>query len=331
LTDATGIEDRSYNASAWRGFLEFYGDTDTAEQRGVYYDIVTAQTPDMYIPNILQATDEGYDLLIATGFSFADTLAEAARDHPNQNYLIVDPPEDMEDFPNLLKAVYAEHEGSYLAGAAAALKAKADGIANPVFGFIGGIPGPLITKFEIGFVQGVLSVLPNAQFVDHYVNSWAESGLAKVQAKKWYDLGVYAIYSAAGISGLGAIYQAREYREAGLNVWAVGVDSDQHNEGLYNEGKDSAVLTSMVKRVDQSIVYALNMIKNNEFKGELITFDIKAGGIGYTTTNTAITEDIKSELRLIQQMMALSRIKVASSYAEARFIEGFPQDLQAID
>jgi basic membrane protein A len=330
LTDATGIDDKSFNAAAWRGILEFYGDTwNNAKQRGLSYDVVTAQTQDMYIPNLRQATDEGYDLIVTTGFSFADSLTEVARGNPNQKYMIVDV--DWVGLPNVMQAIYAEHEGSYLAGAAAALKARADGIRNPQFGFIGGVPGATITKFEVGFVQGVLSVIPDAKILDYYVNSWGEPGLAKTQAKNWYDAGVYAIYSAAGGSGNGTIAQAKEYRQAGRNVWAIGVDSDQHEEGLLPNSQESAVLTSMLKRVETSLVYALNAVKNNTFKGEVITFDLKADGVGYSSTNSALSQDIKNELERIKARIVSGEIKIAATNAEAKRIRGFPQDLKAID
>jgi basic membrane protein A len=329
LTDATGIDDKSFNAAAWRGILEFYGNSwDNTPLRGSAYDVVTAQTQDMYIPNLRQATDEAYDLIVTTGFTFADALSTVAQDNPNQKYMIVDV--DWVNFPNVMQAVYAEHEGSYLVGAAAALKAKADGIQNPRFGFIGGIPGKTITKFEVGYVQGVLAVIPNAQIVDYYVNSWGEPGLAKTQAKNWYDSGVYAIYSAAGGSGNGTIAQAKEYRAAGRNVWAIGVDSDQHEEGLYNN-TDSAVLTSMLKRVETSLIYGLNAAKNNNFRGEVITFDLKADGVDFSTTNPALSQDIVKELAQIKDRIISGQIRVASTNAEAKRITGFPQNLKAID
>ncbi|MDR0878527.1 MAG: BMP family ABC transporter substrate-binding protein [Treponema sp.] len=329
LTDATGIDDKSFNAAAWRGILQFYGDTwNNARLRGKNYDVVTAQTQDMYIPNLRQATDEGYDLVVTTGFTFADALGEVAGGNPNQKYLIVDV--DWVGLPNVMQAIYAEHEGSYLVGAAAALKARADGISNPRFGFIGGVPGKTITKFEVGFVQGVLSVTPDAQIVDYYVNSWGEPGLAKTQAKNWYDAGVYAIYSAAGGSGNGTIAQAKEYRSAGKNVWAIGVDSDQHEEGLYNTS-DSAVLTSMLKMVETSLIYGLNSVKNNTFRGEVITFDIKADGVGYSTTNSALSADIKTQLEQIKQKIVSGQIQIAATNADAKKLPGFPQNLRAVD
>jgi basic membrane protein A len=330
LTDATGIDDKSFNAAAWRGILEFYGDTwANTRQRGIAYDWVTAQTQDMYIPNLRQATDEGYDLIIATGFTWDTAVERVASDNPHQKYLIVDV--DWLESPNVMQAVYAEHEGSYLVGVAAALKALEDGIVNPRFGFIGGVPGAVITKFQVGYVQGILSVIPDAQIVDYYVNSWGEPALAKTQAKNWFDTGVYAIYSAAGGSGNGTIAQAKEYRASGRNVWAIGVDSDQHDEGIFNNAGDSAVLTSMLKRVETSVIYALNAVRNNTFEGKIITFDLKADGVGYSSTNPALSRNIVDQLEVVKQKIINGEITIASTLAEAMRLPGFPQNLRAID
>ncbi|MDR3275670.1 MAG: BMP family ABC transporter substrate-binding protein [Treponema sp.] len=330
LTDATGVDDKSFNAAAWRGILSFYGDTwEKQSQRGAAYDVVTAVTQDMYIPNLRQATDEGYDFIVTTGFTFADALTTVAGDNPNQKYLIVDV--DWVNLPNVMNAIYAEHEGSYLVGVLAALKAQADGIQNPRFGFIGGIASPTITKFEVGYIQGILSVIPNAQIVDYYVNDWGNPDLAKTQAKNWYDSGVYAIYSAAGGSGLGVIAQAKEYRVQGKNVWAIGVDSDQYEDGLLPDSGESAVLTSMLKKVETSLIYALNAVKNGTFKGEVISFDLKSDGVGYSTANSAVTPDIIARVEQIRQQIISGQIGIASTYAEARKLPGFPQNLAAVD
>ena len=330
LTDATGIDDKSFNAAAWRGILEFYGDSwASPRQRGTAYDVVTAQTQDMYIPNLRQATDEGYDLIIVNGYTWDNALPLVAGDNPNQKYLIVDV-DYLDAADNVMQAAYAEHEGSYLVGVAAALKAKEDGINNPRFGFIGGQEGAVITKFEVGFVQGVLSVIPDAQIVDYYVGSWEEPALAKTQAKNWYDSGVYAIFSAAGSSGNGTIAQAKEYRADGKNVWAIGVDSDQHEEGLYNN-KDSAVLTSMLKRVENSVIYALKAVKNNTFKGEVFNFDLKTDGVGYSNSNPALSSNIVKQLEDVKKQIAGGQIRIASTLADSMRLTGFPQNLRAVD
>ena len=108
--------------------------------------------------------------------------------------------------------VYDEEQGSYVVGLAAALHAKSDGINAPKFGFSGGVTGATSTKFEMGFIQGIKSVFPNASVIDYYANDWGKPELAKAQAKNWYDSGIYAIFSAAGGTGNGTSAQAKEYR-----------------------------------------------------------------------------------------------------------------------
>lgn len=329
LTDATGIDDKSFNAAGWRGILAYYGDTwENQAKKGTYYNWVTAQTQDMYVPNLKQASDEKYDLIIVTGFTWADALGEVAPLYPNQKYLIVDV--DWLSAPNVMQATFSEHEGSYLVGVAAALKAQAEGIKNPRFGFIGGVPGPVITKFEMGWVQGILSVLPNAQIVDYYANDWGKPDLAKAQAKNWYDSGVYAIFSAAGGTGNGTIAQAKEYRLRGQNVWAVGVDSDQYEDGLYAD-KMSAVLTSMIKRVESSTEYALRAVKDGKFTGKVITFDTASNGVGFSTTNPALTPDIVAKVNQVRQDIIDKKITVIPTYAEALAKGVVPANLQASD
>lgn len=329
LTDATGIDDKSFNAAGWRGILAYYGDSwENQSKRGTYYDWVTAQTQDLYIPNLKQASDEKYDLIIVTGFTWADALAEVAALYPQQKYLIVDV--DWLSNPNVMQATFSEHEGSFLVGVAAALKAKADGIANPRFGFIGGVPGPVITKFEMGWVQGILSILPNAQIVDYYANDWGKPDLAKAQAKNWFDNGVYAIFSAAGGTGNGTIAQAKEYRAQGKNVWAVGVDSDQFEDGLYN-ATESAVLTSMIKRVESSTEHALKQVKAGTFKGEVVEFNTQSGGVGFSAANPALGADIVAAVNKVRDDIIAGTVKVIPTYAAARAAGLVPANLQARD
>jgi basic membrane protein A len=180
-------------------------------------------------------------------------------------------------------------------------------------------------------VQGILSVIPDAQIVDYYVGSWHEPALAKTQARNWFDSGVYAIFSAAGNSGNGAIAQAKEYRAAGRNVWAIGVDSDQFEEGIFNSAGDSAVFTSMLKNVDKAVIYALNAVKNNTFSPRIIVFDLKAGGVGYSAANPALGKEIIDKLELVKEQIVNGQITVTSTLAEAMRLPGFPQNLRAID
>ena len=329
LTDATGIDDKSFNAAAWRGIVQFYGDTlDKTTHRGTHYDVVTAQTQDMYIPNIRQAADEGYDLIVTTGFTFADALDQLAPQYPDQKFAIIDV--DYVVHPNVVDFIYAEEEGSYLVGVAAALQAKEDGVANPRFGFIGGIPGATITKFEMGYIQGIRSVFPDADVVDYYANSWGAPELAKATAKTWYDNGVYCIFSAAGGTGNGTIAQAKEYRMAGLDVWAIGVDSDQYEDGIY-EGTASAVLTSMIKRVENSTIKALTDIENGTFKSGVIRMAMADGGIDYSKANPALSQSVIVQVDRIKEEIVKGNITIYGTYREALAAGVVPAGLSALD
>lgn len=329
LTDATGIDDKSFNAAAWRGILSFYGDSwDKQTKRGKSYDVVTAQTQDMYVPNLRQAADEKYDLIIVTGFTWADALSEVAPKYPNQKFMIVDV--DWVGQPNVMEVTFTEHEGSYLVGVAAALKAKADNIKDPKFGFIGGVPGPVITKFEMGYVQGILSIYPKATILDYYANDWGKPELAKAQAKNWYDSGVYAIYSAAGGTGNGTIAQAKEYRAQNKNVWAIGVDSDQYTDGIYT-GTKSAVLTSMLKRVETATKVGLQAVKDKKFQAKVLVLDTKAEGVGFASSNPELGKSIIDQLEKIRKDIINGKIKIIPSYGEAKAKGVVPGNLQASD
>lgn len=329
LTDATGIDDKSFNAAAWRGIVEFYGDTvDNTANRGKYYDVVTAQTQDMYIPNLMQAADEGYDIIMVTGFTWADALGEVAPLYPDQNFVIVDV--DWVGQPNVMEFIYSEEQGSYLVGLAAALQAKAEGIQNPKFGFIGGVPGATITKFEMGYVQGILSVFPDADIVDYYANDWGKPELAKAQAKNWFDSGVYAIFSAAGGTGNGTIAQAKEYRLQGKNVWAIGVDSDQYEDGIYS-GNKSAVLTSMLKKVENSSLYCLNAVKDGTFEGKVVKMTMEDDGVGYSTRNPELKKEVIEAVDAAKADVISGKIKIYGTYRDALAAKVVPEGLAALD
>ncbi|HKL85404.1 MAG TPA: BMP family ABC transporter substrate-binding protein [Treponemataceae bacterium] len=329
ITDATGIDDKSFNAAAWRGILDYYGDTWANQAgRGSVYDVVTCQTQDQYIPNLKLASDEGYDLICVTGFTFSDALAEVAPLYPDQKYVIVDV--DWVSNPNVMQFMFSEHEGSYLVGLVAALKAKEDKIASPKFGFIGGVPGVVITKFEMGYIQGIKSVFPDAEIVDYYANDWGKPELAKAQAKNWYDSGVYAIYSAAGGTGNGTIAQAKEYRSQGKNVWAIGVDSDQYEEGIFTDGK-SAVLTSMLKRVESATLYALKAVETKTFTPSIIVLDMKSDGVDFSERNSELGSDIISRVNTVKKEIMAGDIVIYPSYKEALAAKAVPSGLGAKD
>lgn len=329
VSEKLGIDDKSFNAATWQGILDFYGDTwENPSKRGTYYDYVLCQSSNEFVSALKNASKKGYDLIILNGYSFAAALSEVASLYPDQKYMIADV--DTVNLPNVMECVFAEEQGSFLVGVAAAMQAKTEGVQNPKFGFIGGVPGVVITKFEMGYIQGLRSVIPNAEIVDYYAHDWGNPGLAKAKSKEWFDNGVYAIFSAAGGTGNGTIEQAKEYRMQGKNVWAIGVDSDQYYDGIY-EGRKSAVLTSMVKRVENSTRYALKAIQTGTFKGGVVRLRLEDNGMSASITNPDLGTEILTGLKKATSAIISGEIQVESTYAGALAKGLVPNNLGAKD
>ena len=186
---------------------------------------------------LLQLAADANDFVLAVGFLFAGDAAAAAAANPDTNFAVID--DAMLDFgtgepvaPNAAGLVFAEEQGSFLVGAAAALKSESGKL-----GFIGGVCCfGLIEKFEAGFRQGALAVNPDIEIVAQYItdapdfDGFNQPDQAKVIATTMYEDGADIIYHAAGGAGNGMFAAAKEYSEDnGTKVWGIGVDSDQYN------------------------------------------------------------------------------------------------------
>ena len=182
----------------------------------------------------------------------------------------------------------------------------------------------------MGYVQGIRSVFPNAQIYDYYANDWGKPELAKAQAKNWYDMGVYCIFSAAGGTGNGTIAQAKEYRNQGKNVWAIGVDSDQYADGIYT-GTKSAVLTSMLKRVENSSLMVLKAVADGSFSGGVVQMGMADDGVGYSTANPELSANVVKLVDAAKADINSGKIKIFKTYREALAAGAAPAGLAALD
>lgn len=100
---------------------------------------------------LLQLAEGGFNPVIAVGFAYAKAVGDAAKEYPDVRFAIVDDyTVGTDDGPNITNLTFAENEGSFLVGVAAALKSKTNKV-----GFVGGVNTPLIQKFETGFTAGV--------------------------------------------------------------------------------------------------------------------------------------------------------------------------------
>ena len=291
VTDTGGIDDRSFNQSAWEG-LERYAKENGQEECISYLQSSAAAD---YVPNLSTFGDQGTDLIVAVGYLFDDAIKEVAPNYPESKFLVIDTTSDLE---NVASAVFASEQGSFLVGVAAGLKAKENG-SNAV-GFVGGMASELIQAFQAGYEQGVLAVNPEATIYVDYCDSFDNDQIGQQLAQKQYDLGATVIYQAAGNAGNGVIREAKERGD----VWAIGVDRDQYSEGEMEDGT-SRVLTSMIKRVDTATYTTATNLFNGEFTAEVKTYTLADEGVGAELTEgrNLTAEEIETVNDFAQQIL----------------------------
>ena len=282
--DTGGRGDGTFNDSAGRG-------ADQAEaELGVGLEELEAASADDRGPNLETLTGAGASPIIAIGFAFSDALAEIAPANPDTQYATVDG--FVEDAPDNLTIIgFAEEQGSFLVGAAAALACDCDQL-----GFIGGQEIDLIKKFEAGYVAGAQAINPDVTVEVQYLgaagdnNAWAAPDKAKEIANAWYADGVEVIYSAAGGSGQGTIEAAVE-----SDAWAIGVDSDQYLTATPEQQEH--ILTSMLKRVDVAVFETAKAAAEGTLEGGFATYDLSTDGVGYSTEGGYLDEFVDAARR----------------------------------
>ncbi|UGY93277.1 BMP family lipoprotein [Streptomyces gobiensis] len=299
--DVGGRDDHSFNEAAARGFDKAKKELGVGGKEMTAGNNETEATREQRLTSLAEA---GYNPVIGVGFAYGKSINKVAKDYPNVTFAVVDSPSQEKNVAGLQ---FAEHESSYLAGVAAALKTKTDRV-----GFIGGVNNALIQKFQAGFEQGVKDTNPKIKVTSEYIEESNDSGFnnpsaGKQKASGMLDRNIDVIYTAAGGSGTGAIEAISKHGDA----WAIGVDSDQYKQPGLAKYKD-AILTSAIKNVDVAV---FDLVKSVE-DGEPITGDreyaLKDNGVSLSTSGGFI-DDIQDEIDAAKKQIIDGKIKVKST------------------
>lgn len=303
--DVGGRGDHSFNDSAAKGLDE------AEKQFGIKPTEVAATNGEndaARVSRLQQLAQSGNQAIVAVGFTYAAAVGKVAKQFPNVKFAIVDDASDASKGANVDQITFTEEQGSYLAGAAAALKSKSGHI-----GFVGGVEVPLIKKFQAGYIAGAKKVNPNIKVDSAFLtqppdfSGFADPAKGKTAAKGMFDNGADVVYQAAGKSGDGVFEAAKA---AGTGKWAIGVDSDQGQTAA--PAVRPVILTSMVKGVDVGVLAFLKMVHEGNFKGGNHIYDLKAGGVSLATTGGNI-DDIKAKLDELKKGIEDGTIKVPSA------------------
>lgn len=260
VLDKGGKDDKSFNSAAYAGAKK------AEKELGIELKYVEATDNNSLETLHRNFAQKKYDLIIGIGFAQKDAIKKVSALFPQTKFAIVDGEVDAANVKTLL---FEEHEGSYLVGAAAALKSK-----TGVVGFIGGMDIPLIRRFQKGFEAGVKSVNPKATVLTSYIgatgDAWNNPAKAKEIALSQISQKADVIFHAAGASGAGLFDAASEKK-----IYAIGVDSNQ------NWVKPGTVLTSMLKKVDIAVYETIKSVKDNTYKSGVNRFNLKDGGVDW--------------------------------------------------
>ena len=296
VTDVGGVNDQSFNQSAWEGLKRAEKDF------GIKVAYKESRQDADYAPNMETLTDAGFDLIWGVGFLMGDAILSTAQINPDQKYAIIDFSYGPETPKNVVGVVFQEEQPSFLVGYIAGKMTKTNKV-----GFVGGIKFPLIEKFEYGYMAGVKMANPKCEVLSQYAESFTDAAKGKAIANNMYQKGADIVFHASCGVGDGVIEAAKE-----KGKWAIGVDKDQ------NFLAPEFVLTSAMKRVDNAIYDVARKLKDGQWNGgETVAYNLSNDGVGIAPTSKKhVPAEILAEVDQLISRIKNGEFKVPSTKAE---------------
>ncbi|WP_223067858.1 BMP family lipoprotein [Paenibacillus caui] len=292
VTDVGGVNDKSFNQSAWEGLQAL---------SGAKAEYLQSTKPDDYETNLNKFVKGGYDLTWGIGMDLGDAIGKIAGQNPNAKLAIIDATVDQ---PNVKSVTFSENEGSFLVGVVAGMMTKSNKI-----GFVGGAQIPVIERFEAGFKAGIAAVNPNAELLVNYTGAFDKPDLGKTAASTFYNDGADIVFQAAGATGTGVFNEATARVRSGQKVWVIGVDKDQSLEF-----GDEVTLTSMIKRVDEAVKRVSQEVIDGSFKGGSEVLGLKENGVGIAETSSKnVPADVLAKVDEYKQKIISGEVTVPTT------------------
>jgi basic membrane protein A and related proteins len=297
VTDVGGVNDKSFNQLAWEGMNR------AKNELGAEIKYIESRQAADYVGNLSRFARDGYDVVFALGFMMEEAVKEVAPRFPNVKFALVDG--KAPDLPNCVSYQFREEEGSFLVGALAGGVTKTN-----VVGFVGGMEGPLIKKFEVGYIAGVRATNPKAQVKVGYAGSFNDPQKGQEIALSQIGAKADILYQAAGNTGTGVI---KAVADKGAGFYAIGVDKDQDGEA------PGRVLTSMVKGVDVAVVNVCKSVADGTFKSGTVNLGLKENGVGMSEmkyTKKDVPPATLQKVEALKKAIIEGKIKPPATAAE---------------
>jgi len=295
VTDTGGIDDKSFNQTAWKGVTDAIAAGLATEDS----DYVESQVETDYAPNIQAMLDRNCDLIITVGYLLGDATATAATNYPDQLFEILDYAYDP-SMNNVIGTVFTTDQAAFLAGYLAAGVSKTGKVAT--YGGIA-IPGA-VTDFMDGFVWGVdyynqqkgtsVEVLgwDVASQSGSFTGDFESLDNGRSMTQSLIDEGADVILPVAGPVGEASAALAAELSD----VWVVGVDADWFQTlPQYSD----VILTSVLKGLDVAVYDAIQQVVDGTFQGGTMVMSLANDGVGLGPINDAVDPALAAEVQTI--------------------------------
>lgn len=313
VTDTGGVNDKSFNQSAWAGVQK------AAKEFGWEAKFIESKQPTDYEKNIDQFATEKYDVIVTVGFLMGDATAIKAKQYPNIKFAIIDnayfPTKDSKACDDKAKDCYAdgglknvaslmfqEDEVGFLAGVLAAGMSKTGVVCS-----VAGMQIPPVERFVVGYQNGAKWMKPATQTLNVYIPSFVDPAKGKETGQSMITQKCDVVFGVGGNTGNGGLLAAKE-----KSLMAIGVDVDQYS--TYAEVKD-ALLSSAAKNVDVAVYENLKSAKGGTWKAGMVTATLKNGGVGlapFHDWDSKIPADVKAKIN--EAAEALKAGKLATGY-----------------
>lgn len=245
------LGDKSYNDSC------NIGSERAVKDFGVELKSLEGTTAEEWESNLVAACEDGYDLVICSSSNFEEYLKEHAPEYPDTKFAIIDTTVEGD---NIESISFAQNQGSFLAGAAAALftqKTDIEGVnEDHIIGWVGGMDIPVLHDFYVGYEQGAKYIDPDIQILQSFAGTWNDPLKGKELTLAQYDQGADIVMNVAAGTGPGILEAAAE-----AGKYAIGVDLNQDND------QPGHVLTSQLKRVDTACYLVIQSVVDGTFEG----------------------------------------------------------------
>jgi len=308
VTDAGGVDDRSFNASAWQGLQ------DAESDLGIEVKFVESNAETDYAPNVNQMVSDDCGIIVTVGFLLGDATAEAAAANAEEQFAIVDFSYE-QPIENVKPLIFDTAQAAFLAGYLAAGMTETGTVAT-----FGGINIPTVSIFMDGFSDGIDNY-NEAKGTDVQLLGWDKeaqdgsfTGDFQNQANgqnltnTFIQQGADIILPVAGPVGLGAAAAAEE---AG-NVKVIWVDSD----GFESASQYAPLfLTSVVKRIDNAVLDATTQAAEGSFGADPYVGTLENDGVGiapYHDFEDEVPDELKQEVDDLRQQIIDGSLTVES-------------------